>query len=82
MRLKKINELENGNLLFVYWANNTGRGTNNCTLIVVPPGEQRTSYSRDVKNIISKTLTSSWRGDVNLSQVILDELGITKDNIL
>ena len=77
MKLKKITKLKNGNLLFAYWANNKGRGTDNCTLLVVPANESRPRFSRDVKNIISKTRTSSWRGLVNLSIKVCNELGIS-----
>lgn len=78
MKLNKTNGLKNGNQLFVYWANNRGRGSDNCTLVVVPAGENRPSFSRDVKNVISKTRTSSWKGLVNFSRSVCDRLMITK----
>jgi len=81
MRLDKITALKNGNQLFAYWANNRGRGSNNCTLLVVPANEQRPIFSRDVKNIIANTRTSSWRGHVNLSAAVCNELGITKQEL-
>ena len=41
MKLRKINQLRNGNVLFAYMANNKGRGRDNCTLVVVPGGTIR-----------------------------------------
>jgi hypothetical protein len=76
MRLSKITELKNGNRLFAFWANNRGRGDNNCTLQVVEPGTNRPVLSRLTTNVISETRTSSWRGDVNLSRNIQRKLGI------
>jgi hypothetical protein len=81
MKLDKITALKNGNLLFAYWANNRGRGSDNCTLLVVPANEPRPNFSRDVKNIIAETRTSSWRGLVNLSVAVCNELGISKEEL-
>ena len=82
MKLGKITKLTSGNQLFVYFANNKGRGANNCTLIVVPAGAIRPRYSRDVKNIIAQTRTGSWRGIVNMSVDVCTRLGITKQDLL
>jgi len=71
-----VNKLENGNLLLAWWANNKGRGKDNCTLMVVPDGTKRASLSRDQKNVLTQTRTSSWRGSVNLSKRVCDDLGI------
>ena len=81
MELSKITPLKNGLQLFVYWSNNKGRGKDNCTLIVVPDNEIRPQFSRDVKNVISKTKTSSWRTNVNLSNDVCNRLGITKQHL-
>ena len=81
MKLNKITALKNGNQLFAYWANNRGRGSNNCTLLVVPSNEPRPNFSRDVKNVIAETRTSSWRGLVNLSVAVCNELGISKQDL-
>lgn len=81
MRLEKITPLKNGKLLFAYWANNRNRGKDNCSLLVVPEGETRTAFSRNVKNVIVRTRTPSWRGDVNMSRSVLNALGITKDEL-
>jgi len=76
MRLGKITKLSNGNLLMAWWANNVGRGNNNCTLIVVLPNTPRAEMSKNQTNVISKTLCSSWAGNVNLSKKVQRELGI------
>jgi len=82
MRLNKINKLSNGNQIFAYWANNRGRGSNNCTLQIVPAGVTRPRYSRMTKNVFAETTTSSWRGSVNLSKLLCEKLGITKEQII
>lgn len=82
MKLNKITNLKNGNKLFAYWANNCGRGSDNCTLLVVPANEPRPNFSRDVKNVIAKTRTSSWKGNVNLSVAVCKLLGITKNDLV
>ena len=82
MRLNKITKLKNGNQLFVYYANNAGRGDSNCTLMIVPEGEPRMPYSRMVKNVIQTALTSSWKSDINLSKSVLSVLGITKEDLI
>ena len=81
MKLNKITALKNGNQLFAYWANNRGRGSDNCTLLVVPANEPRPNFSRDIKNIIAKTRTGSWRGLVNVSVAVCNELGISKQEL-
>lgn len=82
MKLSKINQLNNGNQLFVFFSNNKGRGRNNCTIQVVPKNETRKRYSRNTCNIIAQITTSSWKGDINLSQDVQNSLGIAKDMIL
>lgn len=82
MRLNKIEKLKNGNQLFVFWANNAGRGSNNCTLQIVPPTSIRKIYSRETENIIAQTRTSSWKGDVNFSENVCDRLGISKTDLI
>jgi hypothetical protein len=76
MRLEKETMLKNGKKLLAYWANNRGRGTNNCTLIVVDAGDERPSMSRDVIECYAVTCTSSWAGNVNLSKRVQIKLGI------
>ncbi len=78
MRLNHTNTLPGNKWLFAYWANNRGRGRNNCTLLVVPANSERPAYSRDVIGCYAKTRTSSWTGDVNVSKFVLAKLGIAQ----
>lgn len=82
MKINKINQLVDGKLLFAFWANNRGRGSDNCTLQIVPTGTKRPIYSRLTENVIATTTTSSWRGKVNFSEKICRELGISKNQIV
>jgi hypothetical protein len=84
MRIHKLTNLKNGNKLFAYFANNRGRGTDNCTLVIVPNGIERPSYSRDipVNFILAKTRTSAWKGDVFLSNRVCNALCISKTDII
>ena len=70
MRLNKETTLSDGRKLCAWWANNSGRGSNNCTLVVVPGTTERAAYSRQQSDVIARTTTSSWRGDVNLSRAV------------
>jgi hypothetical protein len=87
MRLNKINKLSDGRQLFAYWANNAGRGDDNCTLVVVPAGTNRTPTSKPLcsGNFYSTEKnwmrTSSWKGNVNLSHAICKFLGFKKSDI-
>jgi hypothetical protein len=76
MRLNPTTQLTDGRLLLAWWANNKGRGSSNCTLMVVPPNTPRAAHSRDQTNVETSTLTSSWRNNVNLSRRVQDTLGI------
>ena len=85
MRLNKINTIDDGTkrVLFAFWANNRGRGRDNCTLVVVPEGTERPINS---KNLIESELykyvqVSSWRGNVNLSEKTCNYLEIKKTDI-
>lgn len=69
--------LSDGRKLCAWWANNTGRGRNNCTLALVPGTTERATYNRHQRDVISRTTTSSWRGDVNLSRAVRERLGIS-----
>jgi len=88
MRLKQTNTLSDGRLLFAYWANNRGRGDNNCTLVIVDANTARPDYSKSVcqgngfncgDNWIR---TSSWAGDVNVSKRVCEYLDIKKNDIV
>jgi hypothetical protein len=76
MRLEKETILKNGKKLLAYWANNAGRGNNNCTLIVVDAAVERPTFSANVTEYYAATKTSSWKGNVNLSKRVQSKLGI------
>ena len=65
-------------LLFFY-ANNRGRGDNNCTVYRVPADTPRFANTREQDaddTYLACTTTSSWRGFVNLSHRVLEDLGL------
>jgi hypothetical protein len=78
MKLKNETPLKNGNKLLAYWANNRGRGSDNCTLIVVRGDYTRPAYTRMVADAdtIARCRVSSWAGNVNLSKRVVEILGI------
>ena len=78
MRLKPITILENGNQLMAWWANNRGRGSDNCSLAVVKCGIERAGNAASQTDVIATTRTSSWRGDVNLSRAVCEQLGLNE----
>ena len=81
MMLKQINKLTTGQYLSAHWANNKGRGRNNCTLSIIAQPTDRGAYVRDTI-AITQTRTSSWNGNVNLSKRICTKLGIEKTQII
>lgn len=70
----KTIELLNGEYLHFWYANNAGRGSNNCTIIRSTAPRAPTSKAQT--NVLAKTTTSAWRGQVNLSDRVERELGI------
>lgn len=70
----KTVDLENGEYLHFWYANNKGRGDNNCTII--RSTESRAAVSAKQTGIIKTVLTSSWAGNVNFSQAVQRWLGI------
>jgi len=70
----KTVKIDDGYLHFWY-ANNKGRGDDNCT-IIFSDNPERASMSRNQKDIIAKTRTSSWNGHVNFSKRVRAFLGI------
>ena len=81
-QIEKSNTLKNGNLLFAFFANNAGRGSDNCTLMVVKSGTKRGYNTRSQKNVISECRTSAWRGNVNFSKNVAANLGISKSDVV
>ncbi len=61
--------------LHFWYANNGGRGADNCT-IVLSSSRVRAGVSAKQTGVISKTRTSSWRGKVNFSTAIREKLGV------
>lgn len=70
----KTVELADGTFLHFWYANNAGRGDNNCTII--RSTEPRAAVSAKQTGIIATALTSSWRGNVNFSKEIQRSLGL------
>ena len=63
-------------VIFAWFANNRGRGSDNVSLAVVTEGTPRASHAAKQTGVIASTRTSGWRGDVNFSQNVRRELGI------
>jgi len=82
MYLRNTVQLRDGRVLYVYWANNKGRGRNNCTLIVCPKSQPRTPFSDGIKTYDAKTQTASWLSNVNLSKRVLSELGLQEEDLV
>ena len=75
----KIIKLNNGQEIHLHFANNRGRGDNNCTLTLVKSGTIRQQYTRQYKTFLAQTRTSAWKGQPNLSKKILAEINVTKN---
>lgn len=74
---KTVN-LENGLFLHFYYANNKGRGADNCSIIKTTNpqrlGNEKSQINDD--GTISNTRTSSWAGNVNFSNAVQEKLGL------
>lgn len=70
----KTVELSDGTFLHFWYANNAGRGDNNCTII--RSTDARAALSAKQTGVIATTLTSSWRGNVNFSREVQRALGL------
>jgi hypothetical protein len=66
--------LEDGTNLHFWYANNAGRSGDNCTII--RSGSPRAEKSANQENVIARTRTSSWKGQVNFSKEAQKALGI------
>jgi hypothetical protein len=82
MHLKKIEKLKNGQQLFLFFANDKGRGRNNCIIQVVEKGERRNIVAKRTKNVLAEAYTTSWKGDVNFSKQVQKILGISSDDLV
>ena len=65
--------LEDGTFLHFWYANNKGRGRDNCTIILSSQAE-RAAKSADQIGLIRITTTSSWAGNVNFSEAVRKRL--------
>jgi hypothetical protein len=70
----KTVELPNGHKLHFWYANNKGRGDDNCTII--RSTKPRAAVSAAQEEIIAQTRTSSWRGHVNFSKDVRKKMGL------
>jgi hypothetical protein len=84
MRIQSESLLKSGGKkLIAYWANNRGRGDNNCTLFVVSSDTMRRGDVAHQKKMpyLAYSQTSSWAGNVNISKRICQKLGIEQKDI-
>ena len=65
-----------GSVLFFYYSNNSGRGTNNVTIYRVTKGTERAGNCKNQERLpfIAKTQTSGWSGNVNFSERVINSL--------
>lgn len=70
----KTVELKNGEKLHFWYANNAGKSGQNVTIIKTTA--PRASMSRNQKNVITKTTTGHFRGNVNFSKSVQNILGV------
>lgn len=68
-------ELADGTRLFFWYANNAGRGKNNCT-IIRSNTDVRAPLSKDQQGVIARARTCSWHGRVNFSWEVQRQLGL------
>ena len=77
MKLKSSQELADGRVMFMWSANNRGRGKDdNITLAIVAKGTCRAEKPSKQQGIIACCQTGGWRGDINLSSRVKSSLGI------
>lgn len=67
-----------------YFANNRGRGKNNVTLYYVTDDTARAGNcaKQDKLPYIAKTTTSAWRGQINASRRVMENLGLENARII
>jgi hypothetical protein len=71
----KTVEVGDGTYLHFWYANNKGRGNNNCTIARSRLSERAWAY-RLQDEIVFACCTSSWRGNVNFSKSVQRYLGL------
>jgi len=67
-------KLNDGSFLYFWYANNKGRGSDNCTII--RSTALRAAMSAKQTDVIARIRTSAWRGQVNFSREVQRALGI------
>jgi len=67
-------DLNDGTHLYFWYANNRGRGRDNCTII--RSTDSRAARSAKQAGVIAVTKTGSWRGKVNFSTRVRASLGL------
>lgn len=70
----KTIKLGNGEMLHFWYANNKGRGSDNCTII--RSTDPRAGVSANQTGVIATVKTSSWAGNVNFSKSVQEDLGL------
>lgn len=70
----KTIKLENGEYLHFWYANNKGRGTDNCT-IIRSTSTERATMSRKQTGVVIMVRTSAFHGKINFSRRVWAELG-------
>ena len=70
----KTVELENGQFLHSWYANNKGQGRTNCTII--RSSSPRAAVSAKQESVIAYVKTSHWAGQVNFSKQVQSDLGL------
>ncbi len=70
---------DDGNVEYLYfwYANNYGRSNDNCSIVRSTNPERAATTARQ-SEVITRTRTSSWSGNVNFSKRVQEELGINK----
>jgi len=66
-------KIEDNKYLYFWYANNKGRGENNCT-IILSRSHKRMTTSRKQTEIITTIKTSAWKGRPNFSNYIFNKL--------
>jgi hypothetical protein len=74
----KTVKLSDGTYLHFFYANNKGRGSNNCTIIrTANPNRMSASKPQyDDELATHRVQTSHWAGNVNFSKQIQEQLGL------
>lgn len=71
----KVLELGNGEFLYFWYANNAGRGSDNCT-IIRSNSPERARVSKMQTGVLATIRTSAYMGKVNFSARVRSELGL------